>query len=218
MELVTWIALSMVAAGIAVGLLKPDLLTFRKRSFGGTGPTHRQVEISPSKLFTYYPEKPQGYVGFTDYAAMSCELNDSLIAALPTEQFRSVGFGLGFVEEVLERAHDKEKATFHAESASGEDAEDIGWLSLMQEKGTDNAGRSTANLAAALHGLAAKMREGGPVSIKYWDAYWNAKHGDNQSGQNHRVAEQAALLHIFEESQNRGRRLAGSAELNAERV
>ena len=218
MELVTWIALSMVAAGIAVGLLKPDLMTVRKRNFVGAGPTQRQVKISPSKLFTYYPGKPQGYAGFTDYAAMSCELNDSLIAAQPTEQFRSVGFGLGFVEAVLKRAHDKEKATFHAESASGEDAEDIGWLSLMQDKGTDNADRSTANLAAALHGLAARMREGGPVSIKYWDAHRAAKQGGNESGQNHRLAEQAALLLIFEENQNRGKRLAGSAELNTERM
>lgn len=218
MELVTWIALSMVAAGIAVGLLKPDLMTVRKRSVGGTGPTQRQVKISPSKLFTYYPGKPQGYAGFTDYAAMSCELNDSLIAAPPTEQFRSVGFGIGFVEAVLERASDKEKTILHAASASSEDAEDIGWLSLMQDKGTDNSDRSTANLAAALHGLAAKMREGGPVSIKYWDAHRAAKQGGSESGQNHRLEEQAALLHIFEESQNRGKLLAGSAELNTERM
>ena len=218
MELVTWIALFMAVAGIAVGLMKPDLMTVRKRKFGGAGPAQRQVKITPSKLFTYYPGKPQGYAGFTDYAAMSCELNDSLIPAPPTDQFRSVGFGLGFVEAVLERAHDKEEAIFYAASASSEDAEDIGWLSLMQDKGTDNADRSTANLASALRGLAVKMREGGPVSIKYWDAYRAAKQSGNESGQNHNFTKQDMLLHILEESQSRGKELACSARLNGESI
>lgn len=183
----------------------------RESSRVGAAPS--EVGVIPLRSFRYYPGKPQGYAGYTDHVAMNCELNDSLIGMPPADQFRLAGFGIGFVEELLKRTQGKGEAIFHVETASGEEAQYIGWLSRMQEKGTDNAAPSTANLASALRSLTSHMRDNGAITVKYWDASPSGDDGvrDRDS------AEIALLIQIFDKSQNDGGKLARQAKTEEDR-
>lgn len=161
----------------------------------------------------YYPGRPVGYAGFTDHHAMNCTLNDDLIGRTPAEQFQLVGFGVGLLGALMARLNGREEigAILQLPSASAIQARYIGWLSLMQDRGTDNATPSSANLLSGLNGLWSTMLQNGPVTTPYWD--------DARDGAVHSGTEESAsrawkpLLHLFERSREEGQKLTHEATI-----
>ncbi|MCI4589780.1 hypothetical protein MOK15_06705 [Sphingobium sp. BYY-5] len=62
-----------------------------------------QLASAASDSFEIFLGRPEGYVGYTDYTAMSVDVNDDLAAREPAQQYLLLGFGSGFLQEVWNR-------------------------------------------------------------------------------------------------------------------
>lgn len=108
-----------------------------------------QLASVASDSFEIFPGRPEGYVGYTDYTAMSVDVNDDLAARQPAQQYALLGFGSGFLQEVRNRLPEVAGAgrtRFRVLDTSQRYKESIGWLAYLQQSGTDNAPPSTENL------------------------------------------------------------------------
>lgn len=186
---------------------------FRLRRPGGK-PQATAPQIDPPRplQLEYYPSRPEGYTGYTDHMAMSCELTNSLRLKKPEEQYWLVGFGMGYVGEMLARngtvapfpqpatPEQKEQLTFclHA----------IAWLKDMQAKGTDNAGPSTPNLMSGLSGLGEKLKTQGPVNEEFWSEYHRLKSNPDQMPALPDQSELSRLTELLEQGRTIGATLA----------
>lgn len=129
-----------------------------------------------SDSFEVFPGRPEGYVGYTDYTAMSVDVNDDLAARQPTEQYALLGFGNGFLKGIRNRLADGEdhgRIHFRLIDASRKYKESIGWLAYLQRSGTDNAGPSTENLHSVIQSVSADIGSKGPITMKFWDKVHN---------------------------------------------
>jgi hypothetical protein len=125
-----------------------------------------------SDSFEIFPGRPEGYVGYTDYTAMSVDVNDDLATRQPAQQYALLGFGNGFLQGVRSRLPDVEgscRTHFHIIDGSQQYKELIGWLTYLQRSGTDNAGPSTENLHSVIQSVASAVGAKGPITMKFWD-------------------------------------------------
>ena len=126
--------------------------------------------------FEVFPGRPEGYVGYTDYTAMSVDVNDDLATRQPAQQYALLGFGNGFLQGVRSRLPDVEgsyRTHFRIIDASQKYKEMIGWLTYLQRSGTDNAGPSTENLHSVIQSVASAVGSKGPITMKFWDKVHN---------------------------------------------
>lgn len=137
-----------------------------------------QLSAHESDILQIYPGKPEGYAGYTDYTAMSVDVNDDLMARSPMEQYSLLGSGNGFllgIEGRLAEGSQMPCNAFRVVNASAWERQFIGWLSYLQKSGIDNAGPSTENLRSVIRSNAAKICENGPVTMGFWDKVHNKK-------------------------------------------
>ncbi|WP_298396520.1 hypothetical protein [Sphingobium sp.] len=137
-----------------------------------------QLSTHASDAFQIYPGKPEGYAGYTDYTAMSVDVNDDLMARPPLEQYALLGSGNGFLHGIESRLAEGTQTpcnAFRLPNASAWERQFIGWLSYLQKSGTDNAGPSTENLRSVIRSTAATVCENGPVTMGFWDKVHNKK-------------------------------------------
>ena len=137
-----------------------------------------QLSAHASDAFQIYPGKPEGYAGYTDYTAMSVDVNDDLMARPPMEQYALLGSGDGFLQGIESRLAEGTQMPCHAfrlPNASSWERQFIGWLSYLQKSGTDNAGPSTENLRSVIQSTATKVCENGPITMGFWDKIHNKK-------------------------------------------
>jgi hypothetical protein len=137
-----------------------------------------RLSAHASDAFQIYPGKPEGYAGYTDYTAMSVDVNDDLMARPPMEQYALLGSGSGFLHGVDKRLAEGGQMpcnAFRLPNASTWERQFIGWLSYLQKSGTDNAGPSTENLRSVVRSTAAKVCENGPITMGFWDKVHNKK-------------------------------------------
>ena len=135
-----------------------------------------ELASAASDSFEVFPGRPEGYVGYTDYTAMSVDINDDLAARQPTEQYALLGFGNGFLKEIRNRLADCEdqgRTHFRVIDAAQKYKESIGWLAYLQRSGTDNAGPSTENLHSVIQSLSKDIGSKGPITMKFWDKVHN---------------------------------------------
>jgi hypothetical protein len=129
-----------------------------------------------SDSFEVFPGRPEGYAGYTDYTAMSVDVNDDLATRQPAEQYALLGFGNGFLKGIRERLADGEgygRSHFHVIDAARKYKESIGWLAYLQRSGTDNSGPSTENLHSVIQCLSTVVGSKGPITMKFWDKVHN---------------------------------------------
>ena len=121
--------------------------------------------------FEVFPGRPEGYVGYTDYTAMSVDVNDDLAARKPSEQYALLGFGNGFLQSIRDRLVDvgDRRVQFHVIDASTKCQEMIGWLAYLQRSGTDNAGPSTENLHSVIQSVSKSVGSEGPITMTFWN-------------------------------------------------
>ena len=132
--------------------------------------------------FRYYPGAPEGYAGYTDYNAMLQTINDDLVARDTDWQFKSVGFAKGFLASLFvrsSRAHDA-LGIFRLMDAQQDDAITLGWMALMQTKGTDNAEPSTSNLKLIIDKVSSDISTSGPYRSKFWSKARDGLHEDQE--------------------------------------
>jgi hypothetical protein len=135
-----------------------------------------QLAAAASENLDIFPGRPEGYAGYTDYTAMSVDVNDDLSARQPIEQYTLLGFGNGFLTGVrgrLAAGQGDGRISFRVINASQKDKESIGWLSYLQRSGTDNAGPSTENLHSVVEAISADINSKGPITLKFWDKVHN---------------------------------------------
>lgn len=135
-----------------------------------------RLSAHASDVLQIYPGKPEGYAGYTDYTAMSVDVNDDLMARSPMEQYGLLGSGNGFllgIENRLAEGSQMPCNAFRLPNASAWERQFIGWLSYLQKSGTDNAAPSTENLRSVIRSTAAKVCENGPVTMGFWDKVHN---------------------------------------------
>lgn len=123
-----------------------------------------------SDSFEIFPGRPEGYAGYTDYTAMSVDVNDDLATRQPAQQFALLGFGNGFLQGVPNRLPDVEgscRTHFRVIDASQQYRESIGWLTYLQRSGTDNAAPSTENLHSVIQSVASAVCSKGPITMKF---------------------------------------------------
>lgn len=126
-----------------------------------------------SDQFEFFPGRAEGYAGYTDYTAMSVDVNDDLAARPPADQYALTGFGNGFLEGLFSRISEidsNNRLQFCASDTIDKNREMIGWLAFLQASGIDNAGPSTENLQSVLQSVATKLRTGGPITTPYWSS------------------------------------------------
>lgn len=135
-----------------------------------------QLASVASDSFEIFPGRPEGYVGYTDYTAMSVDVNDDLAARQPAQQYALLGFGSGFLQEVRNRLPEVAGAgrtRFRVLDTSQRYKESIGWLAYLQQSGTDNAPPSTENLYSVVQSVASAVGSKGPITMKFWDKVHN---------------------------------------------
>lgn len=128
------------------------------------------------EAFSFCP--PLSYVGYTEYFAMSGDINDDLEARLPAEQYALLGFGNGFLQKIRNRFaehQDCSQIQFHVINASQHCKELIGWLGYLQMSGRDNAGPSTGNLHNVIQANSKDICSRGPIIMKFLDKYHNGQ-------------------------------------------
>lgn len=163
--------------------------------------------------FEVFSDRPEGYVGYTDYTAMSVDVNDDLVAREPREQYALLGFGNGFLTGIRSKLVDGEsrgQVRFHVVNASSKDKEAIGWLAYLQQSGTDNAGPSTENLHSVIQAYSNRIVSNGPTVVKFWD---NAPRNQNESPDDSDVSSELPeeWTHIYQVAFEAGRRTASVA-------
>ncbi|MDO7837496.1 hypothetical protein Q4610_20860 [Sphingobium sp. HBC34] len=170
--------------------------------------------ITPMSIFQHHPGRGVGYAGYTDHAAMGYEVNDSLLWQSPEMQFELVGFAKGFLEGILSR-DGLNGGQFQIIDATSADRDALGWLALMQRKGTDNAAPSTDNLATIITLVARELNGAGPLRIPYWEKFQSRAYGNPRKESRRRsrtsIAKQEQLLSRYERRRKEGYRLARSA-------
>jgi hypothetical protein len=206
--------LALVLGATVVGLanLKMHAWKARKRR---ANPRPLALSSLATGEIKYYPGVPGGYVGYTDYTAMNVELNDGLIGRPADEQFMLVGFGHGFSTVMLERVATDElsgKCAFRIAAASEEDMQCLGWLALMQDRGTDNAPPSTRNLQRVISKVSRELAEGGPITMKFWHKV-HSKRSETLQASGTSPAELDSLRQTLDLQRLRGARLALEAAL-----
>jgi hypothetical protein len=125
--------------------------------------------------FTYYPEISgiaTGYSAFTDYHAMRSDLNNWLLKEVDAMQYWLVGFGLGFVQAVLQRSDERGSRDLEhrvmIESSDSKIIESVRWLQRLQRSGVDNSPPSTLNLYGSLEEFCGRLANDGPIRKDYW--------------------------------------------------
>lgn len=137
-----------------------------------------RLSAHASDAFRIYPGKPEGYAGYTDYTAMSVDVNDDLMARSPMEQYALLGSGDGFLQGIESRLAEGAQMpcnAFRVPNASVWERQFVGWLSYLQKSGTDNASPSTENLRSVIRSIGAKVCENGPVTMGFRDKVHNKK-------------------------------------------
>ncbi|MBW7838020.1 MAG: hypothetical protein H3C28_15440 [Sphingomonadales bacterium] len=163
--------------------------------------------------FYFFPMSPEGYIGYTDYTSMQCQLNDSLMDIESQDQFWFAGFGEGFTRALIERneqlgtdqknLHRVLQITLSHTSENRKSWKVIQWLKDMQKLGTDNFGQSTSNLARCISSICTFMSQSGPIREKYWSRYHRKKAGapDPEKPDENTLK---FLSHIMNEAQDLG--------------
>lgn len=133
------------------------------------------LATAASDSFEFFPGRPEGYVGYTDYTAMSVDVNDDLAARRPAEQYALLGFGNGFLQSIRDRIVDvgDRRVDFRVINASAPCQESIGWLAYLQRSGTDNAGPSTENLHSVIQSVSKDVGSKGPITMTFWNKVHN---------------------------------------------
>lgn len=137
-----------------------------------------QLASAATDSFEIFLGRPEGYIGYTDYTAMSVDVNDDLAAREPAQQYALLGFGTGFLQEVWNRLPEVEgsgRILFRVFDASQRHTESIGWLAYLQRSGTDNAPPSTENLRSVVRSVASAVVSKGPITMKFWDKVHNKR-------------------------------------------
>ena len=177
-----------------------------------------RLPVNAGDSFRVFPGRPEGYSGYTDYTAMSVDVNDDLAARQPSEQFALLGFGSGFLEGVQSRIADgsfQQKISFRVENTSPKQREFLGWLAYLQISGTDNAGPSTENLSSVVWSVAKDISASGPLTMGFWDKAHNKKSESlAASGTSLDVLEE--LTGIYQREFREGQQLALNATITAE--
>jgi len=88
----------------------------------------------------------------------------------------------------------------------------LGWLSLMQKMGTDNAAPSTGNLQRVISKVSRDLAAGGPITMKFWHKVHSGA-VESLEGRGTTTAELNPLLQRLEHSKLRGAELAFEAVL-----
>lgn len=134
-----------------------------------------KLATAASDSFEFFPGRPEGYVGYTDYTAMSVDVNDDLAARRPAEQYALLGFGNGFLQSIRDRIVDvgDRRVNFRVINASAPCQESIGWLAYLQRSGTDNAGPSTENLHSVIQSVSKDVGSEGPITMTFWNKVHN---------------------------------------------
>lgn len=213
------IVASLVLASAYMRLARSQRPLIKRGPIGETR-TKRSLPLplNACDSFRFFPGRPQGYSGYTDYTAMNVELNDDLVARQPSEQFALLGFGSGFLEGIHSRLATEGSAqivSFRAENASSKQREFLGWLAYLQISGTDNAGPSTENLSSVVWAVGKGLRDTGPLKVGFWDKVHNKKSESLEaSGTSLDVLED--LTSIFQREFREGEQLALYASIVAE--
>lgn len=145
----------------------------------GIPPSKWPINLASAAIdsFEVFPGRPEGYVGYTDYTAMSVDVNNDLAARKPAEQYALLGFGNGFLQGVRDRLADvgEGRIYFRVIDASTPCQESIGWLAYLQRSGTDNAGPSTENLHSVIQSVSKSVGSEGPITMDFWDKVHNKR-------------------------------------------
>lgn len=137
-----------------------------------------RLATAASDTFEVFPGRPEGYVGYTDYVAMSFDVNDDLAERQPAEQYALLGFGNGFLEGIrnrLDDGDDEGRVRYRVMDASQKCKGALGWLAYLQRSGTDNAGPSTENLHSVIQSVSTAIGSKGPITMEFWDKSHNNK-------------------------------------------
>jgi hypothetical protein len=172
------IVVSLVLAGIYKHLATSRQPTVRNVMGTAQSKWPLQLASAASDSFEIFPGRPEGYAGYTDYTAMSVDVNDDLLERQPVEQYALLGFGNGFLEGLRKRLGDGEnhrRIIFHVDGASERQRELIGWLAYLHRSGTDNAGPSTENLHSVIGSVSKDIGSKGPITMKFWDKVQSKK-------------------------------------------
>lgn len=177
-----------------------------------------RLPLNACDSFRVFPGRPEGYSSYTDYTAMSVDVNDDLAARQPFEQFALLGFGSGFLEGVQRRIAEgssAQKVRFRVENASPKQREFLGWLAYLQMSGRDNAGPSTENLGSVVWVVAKEICATGPLTMGFWDKAHNKKNESLEaSGTSLDMLEE--LTGIYQREFREGQQLAINASMTAE--
>ena len=129
-----------------------------------------------TSTFDFFPGAPTGYAGHTDFTAMRVTINDDLATRSAREQFALLGFGNGFVSEILRRVDEErleERRQFSIEINELGTRQRVGWLAHLQRAGIDNGGPSTKMLHVGLSSVCREVMEQGPITLLFWDKVHN---------------------------------------------
>lgn len=203
--------LMIVVPAISAVLAIAAFERWKRRRPPALPPKSRPIDGPPSNAFEYYPGMPTGYVGYTDYTAMCCDLNDDLLGRPADEQFLRVGFGEGLVSVLVEHLQDspQPRTMIPISGATPDDEAIIGWINVVQRHGVDNYGPSTRNLLQGLQSTSRDLLATGPYRLGFWEKR-TGEMRESLASTGLTLADLAALTASMAQARRRGAELAAA--------
>lgn len=211
------LAMIAIVLSLALGVITIELIRRRPQLMIRSPPSPPRVPIdlaaSAAYWFRYHPGRPTGYVGYTDSTIMHVVINDDLQLRSPAEQFRLAGLASGFLETLASTlTNPDEQWLISLRRPEPMHAQLLGWLSVLQQAGTDNWYESTGNLTEMVKTVAEGLSRDGPITLQYWDRYLQ-KLQECLARSGTTPADLAALVVCFDEAKQAGRVIVESANL-----
>ena len=221
-SMIGWLAyefhvkIPMWVIGLTVAIILFSVLSYlhwnkRMQSARNSKATPRDYE------FTCFPEFfLSGYVAFTDRYAMQADLNNALLESTSDRQFARIGFGKGFLTEIMNRLDCKDgegnlpRARFVLPPDDEAICDHVNWLSQLQMSGVDNAPPSTMNLFRQIVSKGEELQRTGPVTLPFSSDYYEIV-GENLDQAKLSLSELDTLVQTLKSAECLGRAAAKSA-------